>query len=76
MARSRKAINFDEEIMKVDAQIIRCENTILELKEKRKTLMHEKEQQEISIIYDTIRSSGLSMDEVLSLIKVQTNNIA
>lgn len=76
MARPRKAVDFDEEIMKVDAQITKYESTILELKEKRKTLVHEKEQQDISMISDAIKSSGLSIDEVLSLIKVQTNNIA
>ena len=38
MARARRGIDFDTEIMKVEAQITRWKKTIIELEEKRKEL--------------------------------------
>ena len=35
MPRPRKAIDYDDEIMKVEAQLIRCDKTKAELLERR-----------------------------------------
>ena len=42
MARARRGIDFDTEIMKVEAQITRWKKTIIELEEKRKELLNAK----------------------------------
>ncbi|MBO1679568.1 hypothetical protein [Bittarella massiliensis (ex Durand et al. 2017)] len=73
MARPKKARNFDEELMKVEAQITRHKNTILELEETRKQIVREKQQAELSAVYQTISDSGMSIDQVISLIRQQSD---
>ena len=72
MARPKKARNFDEELMKVEAQITRHKNTIVELGETRKQIVREKQQSELSAVYQTISDSGMSIDQVISLIRQQS----
>ncbi|MBC2870357.1 hypothetical protein KQI11_08515 [Acetanaerobacterium sp. MSJ-12] len=72
MARPKKARNFDEELMKVEAQITRHKNTIVELEETRKQIVREKQQSELSAVYQTISDSGMSIDQVISLIRQQS----
>lgn len=59
MARARRGIDFDTEIMKVEAQ---------ELEEKRKELLNAKREAEINALYDAIQRSGRTVDDVLSLL--------
>lgn len=66
MARPRKPVNYEEELLRIDAQITRHENTVKELKEERRTLMQQKEQAEIAKLYDLYKSSGMSLDEMIS----------
>ena len=73
MARPKKARNFDEELMKVEAQITRHKNTILELEETRKQIVREKQQAELSAVYQTISDSGMSIDQVISLLRQQSD---
>ena len=68
MARARRGIDFDTEIMKVDAQITRWKKTIIELEEKRKELLNAKREAEINALYDAIQGSGRTVDDVLSLL--------
>lgn len=68
MARARRGIDFDAEIMKVDAQITRWKKTIIELEEKRKELLNAKREAEINALYDAIQRSGRTVDDVLSLL--------
>ena len=72
MARPKKARNFDEELMKVEAQITRHKNTIVELEETRKQIVREKQQSGLSAVYQTISDSGMSIDQVISLIRQQS----
>lgn len=68
MARAHRGIDFDTEIMKVDAQITRWKKTIIELEEKRKELLNAKREAEINALYDAIQRSGRTVDDVLSLL--------
>ena len=45
MPRPRKAIDYDDEIMKVEAQLIRCDKTKAELLERRQELLNAKREQ-------------------------------
>ena len=42
MPRPRNAIDYDDEIMKVEAQLIRCDKTKAELLERRQELLNAK----------------------------------
>lgn len=68
MARARRGIDYDTEIMKVEAQITRWKKTIIELEEKRKELLSAKREAEINTLYDAILHSGKTIDDVLSLL--------
>ena len=68
MARARMGIDFDTEIMKVEAQITRWKKTIIELEEKRKELLNAKREAEINALYDAIQRFGRTVDDVLSLL--------
>ena len=68
MARARMGIDFDTEIMKVEAQITRWKKTSIELEEKRKELLNAKREAEINALYDAIQRSGRTVDDVLSLL--------
>ena len=39
----KKSVNYDEELMKIDAQITRWTNTIKELEDKKAVLLSQKE---------------------------------
>lgn len=68
MARARRGIDYDTEIMKVEAQITRWKKTILELEEKRRELLNAKREAEIQTLYDAVQHSGKSVDDVLALL--------
>ena len=52
MPRPRKAIDYDDEIMKVEAQLIRCDKTKAELLERRQELLNAKRETEVGALYD------------------------
>lgn len=70
MARPRKPVNYEEELLRIDAQITRHENTVKELKEERRLLTQQKEQAEIAKLYDLYKSSGMSLDEMISRVSM------
>ena len=49
MPRPRKAIDYDDEIMKVEAQLIRCDKTKAELLERRQELLNAKRETDYRI---------------------------
>lgn len=68
LARPKKQIDFDSELLRVDAQITRHENSVRELRELRKQIQQQKEQTEIARLYDLYKASGLSLDEMISVV--------
>lgn len=68
MARPRKPINYEEELTRIEAQITKYENTLKELKEERRLLCQQKEQDEISKLYDIYKASGMSLEEMIAMV--------
>lgn len=68
MARPRKPINYEEELSRIEAQITKYENTLKELKEERRLLCQQKEQNEISKLYDVYKASGMSLEEMIAMV--------
>ena len=68
MARPRKPINYEEELTRIEAQITKYENTLKELKEERRLLCQQKEQDEISKLYDLYKASGMSLEEMIAMV--------
>lgn len=76
MPRPRKAIDYEEELMKIEAQITRCDKTKAELLERRQELLNAKREAEVGTLYDTLQRSGISVDEILELIRQTTQREA
>ncbi|MCI8755784.1 MAG: hypothetical protein HFG18_04225 [Oscillospiraceae bacterium] len=68
MARPRKPINYEEELIRIESQITKYENTLKELKEERRLLCQQKEQDEISKLYDVYKASGMSLEEMIAMV--------
>lgn len=66
MARPKKPVNYEEELLHIDAQITKHENSIKELKEERRLLLQQQEQAEISKLYDLYKASGMTLEEIIS----------
>lgn len=69
MPRPRKAIDYDDEIMKVEAQLIRCDKTKAELLERRQELLNAKRETEVGTLYDALQQKGISVKEIIELIQ-------
>lgn len=70
MARGvKKSVNYDEELMKIEAQITRWTNTIKELQDKKAVLLNEKEQKELSELKEVVESSGMSIHDLVQLVQ-------
>lgn len=68
MARPRKPVNYEEELARIDTQITKHESALKELKEERRQLLQQKEQEEIGKLYDLYKASGMSLDEMISMV--------
>lgn len=69
MARPKKAINYAEEIQKIDMQITKWKKTIKELEVERQRLSEEKQRQELNLLYQAILESGKSVQEAAELFR-------
>lgn len=70
MSRGRKAVvNYDDEITKIDAQIDKNKSLILELQDKRKELLQQKERSEMEALYLAVKSTGRPINEIVEVIQ-------
>lgn len=76
MPRPRKAIDYEEELRKVDAQVTRCDKTKAELLERRQELLNAKREAEVGTLYDTLQQSGMSVEEIVNLIRQKSQKEA
>lgn len=60
-----KKIDYDDELSKIDVQIIKCEQTLNGLKENRKLVVKQKEEAELNVLYDYIKQTGKTVSEFI-----------
>lgn len=72
MARPKKPIDFENELLRIEAQITRHRRTIEELEEARRAIQQQQEQQEVSRLYEFYKSTGLSIDEIIGKLETMT----
>ena len=65
----KKSVNYDEELMKIDAQISRWTNTIKELQDKKADLQSQKEQKELSELKEVVESSGMTVHDLIQMVQ-------
>lgn len=69
MGRRKKCMSYDEEMVFLDDEIAKAEETLKGLKTRRKELAKVKEQEELGKLYEAIKESGKSVAEVISTLK-------
>lgn len=65
-----KKIDFSFELSKLDDQIKDYEQALSDLKEKRKQLEKQKEEKDISILYNYIKQSGKSINDFMEQVNL------
>ena len=65
----KKSVNYEEELLKIDAQITHWTNTIKELQDKKAAVLREKEQKELSELKEVVESSGMTVHDLIQLVQ-------
>lgn len=74
MARKPKVIvPLSKQIEQLDADILKAENRLKELKSKRKELLVKKEEEELSELRAAIDASGKSVEQVIVWLRSENN---
>ena len=68
----RKKMDYDEELQKIDMQIIRWQNTIKELQERKRELAEQKQQEEMREIYRYMQETGMTSEDRLARLTATT----
>lgn len=68
MARGRKHLTLDEQLIKITTEIENMENSLKEMKQAKKELEEQIHQQRLSELDKLIQEKGLSFDEIKELL--------
>lgn len=68
MARRKKKLTTEEELMELEKEITGCEDEIKRLSERKKELKQIIEQKQTEALYQAVERSGKSIEEVLNWI--------
>ena len=68
MARGRKSLSLDEQLVKITTEIENMENSLKEMRIAKKDLEEQIKQAQLAELNDLITEKGLSFDEVKSLL--------
>lgn len=68
MARRKKKLTLEEELLELQLKAIECEDEIKKLNDRKKELGHLIEQKQMEALHQAVIKSGKSVEEVISLI--------
>lgn len=68
MARGRKSLSLDEQLVKITTEIENMESSLKEMKKAKKDLEDQIKQARLSELDDIISEKGLSFEEVKELL--------
>ena len=71
MARRKKNLTIEEELMELQKEITGCEDEIKRLTDRKKELKQLIEQKQTEALYQAVLRSGKSIDEVIAFINKQ-----
>lgn len=69
MARGRKKLSLDEQLKQIIIEIQNTENSLNEMKQKKKELEEKIKQQQLNELNDLIAAKGLTFDEVKRMLE-------
>ena len=67
--RKKKELSIDEQIMKIDLDIKELNDALKNKKVERKKLEKQKEEESISILAEAVEKSGMTVQEVIEMLK-------
>lgn len=73
MARGRKSLSLDEQLVKINIEIDKLENSLKELKQSKKTLEEQIKMNKLMELDELISEKGLSLDDVKKLLEHKDN---
>ena len=59
-------MTYEEELVFLESEIANTEETLKQLKSRKKELEKVKEQEELKALYDAIKGSGKTVEEVIA----------
>ena len=68
MARGRKSLSLDEQLVKITTEIDNMENSLKEMKKAKKDLEDQIKQARLAELDDIISEKGLSFEEVKKML--------
>ena len=71
MARGRKSLTLDEQLVKITTEIENMENSLKEMKKAKKDLEDKIKQARLSELDDIISEKGLSFEEVKKILNCE-----
>lgn len=69
MPRGKKNLTLEERIQAIDTEIEEKKQAIVVLKEQKAALEKEKKQKDIEALYEVLKESGKTVDDIKALIK-------
>ena len=66
MARRKKNMTYEEELQFVENEISKNEEHLKKLKARKKELGQKKEEEDLQLLYEAIKGSGKTVEEVIS----------
>ena len=69
MARGRKKLSLDKQLEQIIIEIQNTENSLNEMKQKKKELEEKIKQQQLNELNDLIAAKGLTFDEVKRMLE-------
>ena len=66
MARRTKNMTYEEELQFVENEISKNEEHLKKLKARKKELGQKKEEEDLKLLYEAIKGSGKTVEEVIS----------
>ena len=67
----KKAINYSEEIQKVEMRIVHHQNSIKELEEKRQMLIQQKNEKDMNLLFTFLSENNISAEDLLKQLNLQ-----
>lgn len=68
MARGRKKLTLDEQLVKITTEIENMENSLIEMKKAKKELEEQIHTAELAELDELIKEKGLSFDELKEML--------
>lgn len=72
MSRPKKPIKYDEELERINLRITHHQNSIVELEDKKETLMEQRTANEMAILSNYLQENQLSATDIINQLNINS----